>query len=198
VNNIINDNVNKILEKIEEVFENETYEIEPISMCSMEQYGGCLNIQLTNESPFIPIKFYDDLFFIPDEIDGKIHAFNFNYEYQFTMDKTKNGIDLDDLDEKKIEHRIQQQLDNGESFIWDSNSDKQELEEFLDYAINGLGQHYGYDRLIFGFDAKEGDTGDDSPPKAVAACRGDEEAFKTVLLFNEGGLICIVKNKPKD
>jgi hypothetical protein len=92
--------------------------------------------------------------------------------------------------------QISIELKNGEAFIWDSNSNNLELEEFLNWAVNGLGQDYGYDRLIFAHDAKEDGAGD-SPPKAVATCRGDEEAFKTVIMFNECGLICAVRNKPK-
>lgn len=98
----------------------------------------------------------------------------------------------------KRDRQIMQQLRNGKAFIWDSNSDKLELEEFIDWAVNGLGQDYGYDRLIFAFDAKKDDAGDANPPKAVATCRGDEEAFKTVIMFNECGLVCNLERKPKN
>lgn len=74
--------------KLKEYFKNATYHHEPITMCSMTQMGGSLYIQLEDDSS-VQIVFGESLFFIPDENKEVMHAFNFSYEHQFSVDKSE-------------------------------------------------------------------------------------------------------------
>ena len=88
---------------------------------------------------------------------------------------------------KENDKEIRDALENGQTWIWENES-KSSLEEFIDYAVNGLSQ-FGYDHLIYGYDSNS------EEPSAVGVCRGNVFALEAVLLFNDCNLKCIVHVK---
>jgi len=95
---------------------------------------------------------------------------------------------MNSINSKKRNEQISYELENGEPLIWDESS-QSNLEEFLEFAINGLGNNFGYDYIICGF--KDGIK----EPYHVATCRGKEFALDCVVMFNNAGLTCAVYPK---
>jgi hypothetical protein len=95
---------------------------------------------------------------------------------------------MNSINGNKRNEQISYELENGEPLIWDESSES-DLDEFMEFAINGLGNHFGYDHSIFGF--KDGIE----EPYHVATCRGKEFALDCVEMFNNVGLTCAVYPK---
>jgi hypothetical protein len=79
----------------------------------------------------------------------------------------------------------------GESIIWD-DTQTQSVEEFMDFAINGLAHHFNYNSLVFGFIYNKSKT-KFKTPNVIGTCRGNVELAKLFKLFSDLGLVCVVE-----
>jgi hypothetical protein len=80
--------INEILEKLKAFFENAKYEHEPITMGSMGELGGILRLELEDKTP-VQVRFGESLFFIKDEEEEIMHAYDFNFSYRFSVENSE-------------------------------------------------------------------------------------------------------------
>jgi hypothetical protein len=86
---------------------------------------------------------------------------------------------------KQIDKEVSIDLNIGEPVIC-SNITQDSFNEFIEYVLEGLKPHYGYDHIILAYKNRG------KIPTHVAACKGKEFALEMVIQFNQEGLRCTV------
>jgi hypothetical protein len=88
-------------------------------------------------------------------------------------------------------------LEKGEALIWDKREDKP-VEEFLDFAINGLAPNYHYNFLVCGYlphtqflsHVKKNYSSLAQIPDVIGVCRGEKEMIDLFVTFSNQDYLC--------